>query len=161
MILLGIDPGSVRVGFGVIEKNKGKLKYLAGGLLGTSSLSDKNLRLQKLEKEFTNLIQKTKPELIGIEKLFFSKNQKTALEVAQARGVLMNIIAKTSIPYIELSPPEIKLAISGNGKATKKEIGKMLKYFINLPDIKMVDDTTDALAIAIVISNKNSFLNKR
>ncbi len=159
MILLGIDPGSVRIGFGAIKKERGKLLFLESGLLDMSIFSDKNLRLQKLENDLVNLLEKINPAVVGVEKLFFVKNQKTALEVAQSRGIIMNTIIKRSIPLVELSPSEIKLAVTGNGQASKKEIAKMLKYFLDLPKIKMIDDTTDALAIAITIANKNSLRN--
>lgn len=164
MIILGIDPGSVRVGYGAIKKEGGKLIHIQSGLLDIPQDSKEN-QLITLEKSLQNLITKIKPDLIGVERLYFVKNQKTALEVAQARGVIINVIAKFSIPFIELSPSQVKQAVTGNGRASKKAVAKMINYFINAKSLpaefttsKVIDDITDALAIAITISNNKEFI---
>ncbi len=146
MIVLGIDPGSTRIGYGLIKENKNEISYLASGLLKVSPLSSK--QLLTLEKNFLKLIKKYHPDLIGIEKLYFSKNQKTALAVAQARGVIINVILKKKIPLLEFTPSQIKKAINNYGKSDKKNVARMITFYLNINPPK-IDDISDALAIAL------------
>src|SRR3989344_541579 len=132
MIILGIDPGSARVGYGLVEKAGGRLIYLESGLLETSS-SVKRKSLNAVEESFGHLLKKFRPEVVGLEKLFFVKNQKTALEVAQTRGVIVNAVEKASLNLIEVGPSEIKLAITGDGRASKAAVAKMVGFLIKLP----------------------------
>lgn len=148
MLILGIDPGSTRVGYGLIEKNKGKLTLIKGGLLKIVA-EDKSERLLNLEKSFSQLIKKQKPDLAAMEKLFFVKNLKTGLEVAQSRGVLTLIISQRKIPLIEYTPSEIKMAVTGYGKADKKAVARMVMKILNVDKIGGPDDVSDALATAI------------
>lgn len=148
MKILGIDPGSTRVGYGLIEKKKNNLKFLRAGLLKIKS-RDKNQRLLDLEISFSRLLKKEKPNLVALEKLFFVKNLKTALEVSQSRGVLVLTILKNKLPLIEISPSEAKLMVSGDGRASKKAVAKMVGYFLKINTAKQIDDITDALALAI------------
>ena len=155
MIILGIDPGSTRIGFGAIEKQNSKLKYLKSGLVQTTPEQKKqNYHLLLISKAISSLIKELQPERIGLEKLFFSKNQKTALEVAQARGVIVQTITKMSIPLLEFSPPEVKLAVTGDGRASKTGVARMVQIILGLSLDKEPDDVTDALAIAITASNQ-------
>ena len=155
MKILGIDPGSARIGFGLIQKEGGNLKYIKSGLIQIDPERKKrNYHLLLIERAISSLIRKTKPEKIGLEKLFFSKNRKTAIEVAQARGVIIQTIVKMAIPLYELSPSEIKLAVAGDGRASKNGVAKMAKIILKLPPDKKPDDETDALAIAIAASNQ-------
>jgi crossover junction endodeoxyribonuclease RuvC len=151
MVILGIDPGSVRVGFGVIEKIGGRLSYVQSGLLKVVSGSPAT-RLITLETEFTSLLRKTRPEIVGLERLFFMKNQKTAFSVAEARGILLGVLAKRAIPWVEFTPPQVKLATTGDGRASKSAVAKMVRHFLSLSAYAVVDDVTDALAIAIAAS---------
>lgn len=153
MLILGVDPGSVRVGYGLISQKKNRYRYLKSGLLKFPS-QPKEKRLLALQKSFKKLLQKTKPNLIGLEKIYFVKNQKTALEVAQSRGVIIAAILEKGIPFIELTPPEIKKAVTGDGQADKKGVAKMVGYFLNLQKTPKIDDITDALAIAIAVNNR-------
>jgi len=148
MKILGIDPGSARVGYGLINKDGNNLKFLQAGLLKISA-KDKNQRLLDLEKSFSQLIKKEKPDLVAIEKLYFVKNLKTALEVGQSRGVLVLIIVKNNLPLIEISPSEAKLMVSGDGHASKKAVAKMVGYCLKINTTGQIDDATDALALAI------------
>ena len=148
MKILGIDPGSARVGYGLINKDGNNLKFLQAGLLKISA-KDKNQRLLDLEKSFSQLIKKEKPDLVAIEKLYFVKNLKTALEVGQSRGVLVLIIVKNKLPLIEISPSEAKLIVSGDGHASKKAVAKMVGYCLKINTAGQIDDATDALALAI------------
>ncbi|MEM4648260.1 MAG: crossover junction endodeoxyribonuclease RuvC [Candidatus Pacearchaeota archaeon] len=152
MIILGIDPGTTRIGFGLIKKEKNNLKHLKSGLLEINYKKEKFL--VQLEKSFLKILKDFKPNLVVIEKLFFFKNQKTAFEVSEARGVLRYLLEKNNIKYIELTPLEIKYSLCGDGRADKKTIAKFVKLILNLKNFKKIDDVTDALAMAIVGSNK-------
>jgi crossover junction endodeoxyribonuclease RuvC len=166
MKILGIDPGSTRVGYGLIKKEKNELKFLQAGLLKISAKSafgGKNLsqrlmslrlkRLVDLEKSFSRLLKKEKPDLVAVEKLYFVKNQKTALEVGQSRGVLVLTILKNNLPLIEIAPSEAKSMVAGNGRASKQAVAKMVGYFLKIDTAKQIDDITDALSLAIAASN--------
>ncbi|MEK7193981.1 MAG: crossover junction endodeoxyribonuclease RuvC [Patescibacteria group bacterium] len=148
MLILGLDPGSTRVGYGLIEKNKNKLTLVKSGLLKIIA-KDKAERLLNLEKSFSQLLKKQKLDLAAMEKLFFVKNLKTGLEVAQSRGVLTLLISRRKIPLIEYTPSEIKLAVTGYGKADKKAVGRMVAKILNVDKIEGPDDVSDALATAI------------
>ncbi|MCL5004860.1 MAG: crossover junction endodeoxyribonuclease RuvC [Patescibacteria group bacterium] len=148
MLILGIDPGSTRVGYGLIKKNKNDLSLIKCGLLKIKS-KDKAQRLLEIEKDFSSLIARTKPDLVILEKLFFMKNMKTALEVAQSRGVLTLLATKSKIPLLEFSPSEIKIGVTGYGRADKKAIAKMAAKILKVPEFKEIDDVTDAIAAAI------------
>ncbi len=148
MIILGIDPGSTRIGYGLIEKSGGKLKFIKAGLLKIKA-KDKCERLVDLEKSFSVLIKKEKPDQVVMEKLYFVKNQKTGLEVAQSRGVLTLLITKNKIPLLELTPLEIKQGVTGYGMADKKSVAKMVAKILKIDKINDYDDATDALAAAI------------
>jgi crossover junction endodeoxyribonuclease RuvC len=155
IIILGLDPGTKRIGYGLIKKEKGKLEYLQSGLVKKVFSDKKDKHLLEIEKGLIKIIKKTKPNLVGIEKLYFSKNKKTAIEVAQVRGIMLAVLAKLKIPFIEISPTQAKLASTGNGKASKKEVAKMVYLSLGLDrNSKKIDDVTDALAIAIAASNK-------
>jgi len=157
--ILGIDPGTKKIGYGLIKKEGNSLKYLQSGLIDNNN-SPKEKQLLKIEKDLTKIIKKAKPNLVGIEKLYFLKNKKTALDVAQAKGVIMAVLAKSKIPLIEVSPTQVKLATTGNGKATKKEVAKMVYLTLGLDqNSKKIDDITDALAIAITVSNKSKAID--
>ena len=152
MKILGIDPGSTRVGYGVINKEGNNLKFLRAGLLKISA-KNKNQRLLDLEKSFILLLKKERPDLVALEKLYFVKNQKTALEVGQSRGVLVLIISKNKLPLIEISPSEAKLIVSGDGRASKKAVAKMVGYCLKINTTGQIDDATDALSLAIAAAS--------
>ena len=152
MKILGIDPGSTRVGYGLINKEKNELKFLRAGLLKISA-KNKNQRLLDLEKSFSQLLKKEKPDLVAVEKLYFVKNQKTALEVGQSRGVLVLTILKNNLPLLEIAPSEAKAMVSGDGRASKQAVAKMVGYFLKIDTAKQIDDITDALSLAIAASN--------
>lgn len=151
MVIVGIDPGSTRIGYGVLETRGGKLLYQQGGLLRIPK-GAKHERLLALERELTKLLLKARPDRAGVEKLFFTKNQKTALDVAEARGVILTAIAKQSIPVFEFTPSEVKRAVTGDGHASKEGVARVVRLVLDLPYKKTADDVTDALAIAIAAS---------
>lgn len=148
MVILGIDPGSVRIGYGLIKKEVGGIKHLESGLFKLPP-ARKEDKLLALEKEIKTLIRKFQPDLGAVEKLYFTKNRKTGLEVAQARGVIIATLAKANLPFVELAPSEVKLAAAGHGQAAKSEVAKMVFLTLKLPQQRQIDDATDALAIAI------------
>lgn len=149
MRILGIDPGSTRAGFGFVESVGTKVKLLDCGLLKVLS-KEPHLRLEELAKSYDLLLKKEKPDLVALEKLFFMKNIKTGMEVAQARGVLMLVTAQNKVPFIEIAPTEVKRFIAGSGNADKKSVEKMVCKICNIDEIVGPDDISDAIAIAIV-----------
>lgn len=147
MKILGIDPGSSRIGFGLIEKKGSKLSLIKTGVLEIP----KGVAVEKLDvlaREFKELLTKTAPAAIGIEKLFFSKNVKTGIEVAQARGLLLHL-ASVAAPVYEFTPQQVKVATTNYGGADKKAVARMVAMILSVPPLRILDDATDALAIAI------------
>lgn len=159
MVILGIDPGSTRIGYGLIKKDKEGVELLRSGLLKISA-ADKNERLLDLEKSFSRLLKETKPDLAVLEKLYFVKNLKTGLEVAQSRGVLTLLIIKHKIPLLEYTPSEIKSGITGYGRADKKTILKIVAKILKIKKIRGGDDAADALAAAIIAASRPKFLEE-
>ena len=149
MIILGIDPGIGRCGWGVIEVEGLKLKVLNYGCIETSSKKEVAQRLKEVHEEIVGLIKKYSPVALGIEELFFNTNAKTAFVVGQARGVILLAAAESKIPVSIYTPLQVKIAVTGYGRAEKEQVGKMVKTILKLKDIPKPDDTTDALAIAI------------
>jgi len=167
MVILGIDPGLARIGFGVIKVSKKKrrkevkIKSIDWGVIETKKELGNNKRLLFLEKELKKILKKYTPDYVVIEKLFFFKNLKTAIEVSQATGVIKLIITKKKIPIIEITPLQVKMAITGYGRAKKDQIQKTLKKFLKLKEIPKPDDAADALALAYCCSTlKLEELNK-
>lgn len=151
MLILGIDPGNVRIGYGAVEDISGKLTYRASGLLEIPQ-KDQVGRLVAIEIELKKLLRTIHPQRVGVEKLFFTKNQKTAFGVAEARGVILATLAKNGFQVIELTPSEIKRLVTGDGGATKDGVARVVQMLLKLQPKKQVDDITDALAIAIAAS---------
>lgn len=151
MIILGIDPGTARLGFGVIKqiKTKKKLKCLDYGVVKTDfGLSDSE-RLKILYNAIDRLIRKYKPKHIAVEKLYFFKNLKTAIPVTQAKGVILLAAAKKKIPVFEFTPLQMKMIITGYGRADKKQVQKKIKKLLKLKELPKPDHSADALGIAI------------
>ena len=147
MIILGIDPGTVRVGYGVIKKDGG-LSMLACGLVGDA---DKNTtdRLSHIGNEIKGLIKRFKPDAVGVEKVFFSKNKKTALAVAEARGVIVFTAGNMGVPVFEFSPTDIKSVVAGDGRCDKRTLERIVCITLGEKSIDGPDDISDALAVAI------------
>lgn len=151
MVILGIDPGLATTGYGIIElKAKSlKLKVIDYGCVRTSAKLLFAERLEIIYKELENLIKKYKPDKIVIEKIFFAKNVKTAMQVGEARGVVTLAAIQNKIPIFEFTPLQIKQALTGYGQASKDQVQKMVKTILDLKEIPKPDDAADALAIAI------------
>ncbi len=154
MTILGIDPGSRRIGFGLIRKERGLIEMLDAGILKIKSKDDLGA-IVEVKNQLVKLIVKYRPDFMAIEKLFFSKNRKTALSVAQSRGAIVLTAAEKGLAIKEFSPNEVKAGLTGYGLADKKAVAKMVKLILKKPDLKILDDATDALAIAILASYRN------
>jgi len=153
MIILGIDPGTTRIGYGAIRASGNSLVHIASGVLDITPTPTNAEHLREIGRALQKLIIDIKPEKIGVERLFFSKNKKTALAVAEARGVILETIAKERILLYELTPNEVKLAVTGNGNSSKQAVAKMVSLLLHFDTNNLLDDATDALAIAIASAN--------
>ncbi|OGF73314.1 crossover junction endodeoxyribonuclease RuvC [Candidatus Giovannonibacteria bacterium RIFCSPHIGHO2_12_44_12] len=148
MKVLGIDPGIERLGWALVESGQKKFRYIDSGTKKTLKSEPIEKRLLDINNFLEGLIKKEKPDVLSIEKVFFSKNVKTALIIGEVRGVALMLSSKYNLKLLEFGPAEIKLAIAGYGGADKKSVHNMLKLTVSLPDKKFLDDETDAIAIA-------------
>ena len=155
MVVLGIDPGYAIVGYGGIEFYNNKYRTLGYGAILTNSSQSFDLRLEIIFKEMNTVLDKCKPDVMAVEKLYFQNNQKTAIDVAQARGVILLAAKLRSIPVFEYTPLQVKTAVTGYGKAKKEQVMEMTKRLLKLPKMPKLDDTADALAIAICHTQAN------
>lgn len=151
MRILGIDPGFERLGVAILEKEKSdkKEKVVFSECFKTSSKLDFSERLLLIGKEVERVIKKYKPEILSIETLFLTTNQKTVMRVAEARGVIIYECTKAKLKIFEASPPQIKIATTGYGKADKKQVIKMVRMLVDIDQLKNSDDELDAIAIAL------------
>ncbi len=162
MIILGIDPGTATTGYGVIEYDPHcgsakKIKYVDCGCVFTEKTSSAGARLEKVYQGVTKLIKKFKPDVLAVERLFFFKNAKTAISVSQSRGIVVFTASKNKIPISEFTPLQVKIAATGYGRASKKQVQKMLKIILNLDKMPSPDDAADALAVALCHANTYNF----
>ncbi|MEK7658348.1 MAG: crossover junction endodeoxyribonuclease RuvC [Patescibacteria group bacterium] len=162
MIILGIDPGSVVVGYSIIKKHKDcRVEVIDFGCIITEQFATTGERLKKIYKETEKLIAKHKPEIMAVENLFFFKNLKTAIPVSQTKGVILLAAEEKKLPVVEFTPLQVKMAITGYGRAEKKQMQEMLKKTLDLNGFdfkknnRKKDDAFDALGLAICASLKN------
>ncbi|MFP4466362.1 MAG: crossover junction endodeoxyribonuclease RuvC [Candidatus Goldiibacteriota bacterium] len=149
MRILGIDPGTARTGFGVVEKKGGRLIVVDYGLIETTKKLEPADRLEYIFAQITEIIKRHKPRVLAIEKLFFNRNVTTAMSVGEARGVIMLAAARAGIRAVEYMPLQIKKSLTGNGRAEKAQMQAMIKLMLNIPEVPKPDDVADALAIAV------------
>lgn len=150
MRIISIDPGYERLGIAIIEKNSGnKEQYIFSKCFRTSKTLPHASRLALIAEEMKDIILKWKPEQLAIETLFLATNHKTAMSVSEARGVILAECARNGLGIFEYSPPQIKLAVCGNGNADKKSIIKMVPLLIKIPESVQIDDEFDAIAIGL------------
>ena len=149
MIVIGIDPGLATVGFGVIKAEKEKVTPISYGCIRTSPDKQTPQRLLEIYNEITSLFEKYKPEVIAVEKLFFSKNVTNGLSVSEARGVIFLAAEQQNISIFEYTPNQVKQAITGSGRADKKQVQDMIKRLLGLDKIPEPDDAADGLSIAL------------
>ena len=159
MIIIGIDPGYAIVGIGVVEYVGNKFRTLGYNAITTPAGMPTVERLKKIYTEMTMYIDKYKPDAVAIEELFFNSNQKTAINVAQARGVLLVAVANKNVPISEYTPLQVKQSVTGYGRADKKQIQSMVKMILGLNVIPKPDDAADALALAICHAHSNKMNN--
>lgn len=157
MRILGLDPGYGRTGYGVVEATGGVLHAIAYGCIETKKETPFGERLFALKCALDTLVKTHKPKYLAVEKIFFTKNAKTALQVGEARGVVILTAAMHRIPTIELGPLEVKMALTGYGRAEKKQIQRMVQAMLHLSRAPTPDDVSDALAIAIAAIGHTRF----
>ncbi|MDK2856480.1 MAG: crossover junction endodeoxyribonuclease RuvC [Bacillota bacterium] len=148
MLICGIDPGIGRCGYALVELTDGNVKVLSYGCLETPSLLSTAERLYVLHQRLQEVLA-CGAEVLALEALFFNKNARTAVNVAQARGVVLLAAAERGIPVAEYTPPEVKQAVVGYGRAEKRQVQEMLRRSFGLPDLPKPDDAADALAVAL------------
>ncbi len=159
MLVFGIDPGYAIVGWGIVDITAGRLTPVAYGAITTEAGEEFSKRLLKIQEKISNLLLKYKPQAVSIEKLYFNTNTTTAIDVSQARGVIVCEAAKQNIDIFEYTPIQVKAAVVGYGQAEKKQVMEMTRQLLKLPEIPKPDDTADALAIAIC--HAHSFNSQR
>lgn len=158
MRILGLDPGTATVGYGVIEEVDGHISVVTYGAI-TTRPSDGHAaqRLQLIFSQINDLIDQFKPDAAAVEQLFFGRNITTAITVGQARGVILLALANAGLPISEYSPPEIKEAVSGYGKASKQQVQYMVQNIFELDDIPKPDDAADGLAVAFTLYQRQKY----
>lgn len=149
MLALGIDPGTAICGYGLVEMQGSHLKAIAYGAVLTSPKSKPEDRLLKIHNELDALIKEYKPDVMGVEQLFFNRNVTTAIPVGQARGVILLTAAQNNLELVERTPLQVKQSVVGYGKATKEQVIYMVQKILHLPKAPHPDDVADALAVAI------------
>ena len=150
MRILGIDPGTGILGFGVVDApGPGKVSLVDGGVIRTPVKELDHIRLETIYDELTEIIKEHKPDAMSVEKLFFAQNVTTAMTVSQARGVVLLAGIKNGLVIFEYTPLQIKQALTGYGRADKQQIQEMVKVILKLDEVPRPDDCADALAAAI------------
>lgn len=149
MIIMGIDPGYAITGYGLVEYKGSRFRVIDYGIISTPSGMNFPERLLKISDDLERLLELYKPDVTAVEELFFSRNTTTAIGTAQARGVAVLSGAKAGLDVYEYTPMQIKLAVTGYGRAQKLQVQQMVKVLLNLDSIPRPDDAADALAVAI------------
>lgn len=149
MKILGIDPGMAIVGYGIIETQNDHLELVTSGSIQTDKKLSDSKRLLEIYQDLTTIVEKYKPDCASVEELFFFKNQKTVIPVAEARGVILTVLEKFKIPTFSYTPMVVKQVLTGYGRAEKKEVEQMVKIALESDNLPKLDDTIDAIAIAI------------
>ena len=158
MIVLGIDPGTASLGYGIVERTGTRLREVDHGVVSTSPDLSLGERLAEIHTAVTDLLDLHRPHFVAVERLFFSRNAQTAFAVGQARGVVLLAAAQASLPVREATPNEVKVAVTGYGAADKEQVGRMVAVVLGLAEPPAADDAADALAIAIHVANTERIL---
>ncbi len=163
MVILGIDPGETLIGIGAVKKDGSKLKLLGYECIEIKNSKKKSApeKLKEVSEKINNIIKKYNPNLVAVEDIFFFKNLKTAIKVAQTRGVLLLECQKSNLKIIEFTPLQVKQSVACYGRADKKQVQSMVKSILGLKDTPKPDDAADAVAIAICAANTNIELLKK
>ncbi|OGC35456.1 crossover junction endodeoxyribonuclease RuvC [candidate division WOR-1 bacterium RIFOXYB2_FULL_48_7] len=153
MLTLGIDPGIATTGFGLVDQQADKLVHVRNGAILTSPSESTAVRIGQIYKELKAIIAQYKPEVVAVERLYFGQNTKTAMIVGQARGIILLAATEAGLPIAEYTPLQVKMALTGYGKAEKRQIQLMVKMLLGLSTLPKPDDAADALAVAITHIN--------
>ena len=156
--ILGLDPGLASTGWGIVSAEGNKVRHLAHGSIKTRASDDIGSRLNLIFSDVQEIISKYGPAYAGIETLYFAKNRKSAIPVAQARGVLLLACSKAGIAAHEFPPPEIKMALTGNGRAEKEQVQEMVKLVLGMAERAEPDHAADALAVAVTAYHSIGFI---
>jgi len=157
VVVLGVDPGTATLGYGIVEDVADRVRFLGCGALITSPDSAPPRRLLQLYDGLRALVREFSPTEVAVEQLFFSKNVTTAIAVGQARGVALLVAAQHGLPVAEYSPPQVKQAVAGSGRADKAQVQEMVRLILGLDRRPEPDDAADALALAICHVNSRAF----
>lgn len=149
MIILGIDPGTATTGYGVVEKHNSVVKYITCGAILTEKTAEMPDRLLAIYTQLNRLLDTHEPDVIVTERLFFSNNVTTAMQVGRTVGIVLLCAAQRGLPWMEYRPVEVKMAVAGYGGAEKKQVQYMVRQLLRLEKVPKPDDAADALAIAI------------
>lgn len=149
MRILGIDPGTATIGYGVVQAKDDDFNLVSYGCITTSKDQPLEMRLKEIAFDLEVLVNKFRPDFAAVEELYFSKNVKTAISVAQARGVILQKLTELNIPLSSYNPMQVKQALCSDGKAKKDQIQRMVQMLLQTDDIPRPDDAADALAIAL------------
>lgn len=160
MIILGIDPGTATTGYGVIEQKNKKIECIDYGCIETSPVLSDSKRLNVINKELKKIIKTFQPKVMAVENVFFFKNLKTAFPVSQAKGVILLTAAQKKISVYEYTPLQIKMAVTGYGKAHKKQVQSMTQVLFKLKEKPKPDDAADALAVAFCHTAARGIMNQ-
>lgn len=153
MIVLGIDPGTAMTGYGLVERTGSRLRAVDYGCLETPAGMPLPERLLLIQDGLIDLVETHRPDLVAVERLFFNKNVQTAFAVGQARGVALLTAARFGLPVHEYGPHEVKMAVTGHGRAEKVQVQRMVQVVLGLAVLPRPDDAADALAIAICLAH--------
>jgi crossover junction endodeoxyribonuclease RuvC len=153
LIVLGIDPGTAITGYGIVERTGSRVRALDYGCIQTPSDRPLAERLLEIHAAISDLIESHQPTLVAVERLFFNRNVQTAFAVGQARGAVLLTAAEHGLPVFEFTPNEVKIAVTGYGRAPKGQVQRMVQTVLGLPDLPRPDDAADALAIAICLAH--------
>ncbi len=161
MRILGIDPGFGIIGFGVIDKVNGMVSVVDYGVITTPKEMDFNARLEVIYNSMNTLLDRFKPDEVAIEELFFNNNITTGIKVAEARGIILLTFQQRKLPIFEYTPQDVKLALTGTGRADKSQMQFMVKTLLHLTKVPRPDDAADAVAIALCHSQTNQIMRAR
>ena len=160
MRILGVDPGFAITGYSIIDYIGNKFNLETSGAILTEAKTSFPLRLEKINKELDNIIKMYKPDAMAIEELFFNNNAKTAINVAQARGVILITARQNNVDIYEYTPLQVKQAVTGYGRADKIQVQRMVRMILNVEKLPKLDDTTDSMAMAICHAHSAKFSEK-
>lgn len=149
MKILGIDPGMAIVGYSLIDFEDEKIRLVTSGSIQTAKGERESARLLEIFNDITTILDRYRPDVCAIEKLFFFRNRTTVMPVAHARGVILTVLEQFSVPIFEYTPMEVKQVLTGYGRADKKEVEHMVKLALDCETLPKLDDTVDSIAIAI------------